>query len=186
MHGRVAAVFGISGVGKTTMISSFTREHPWAHAVKGSSLLLAATSQADSEKLRAVPADEVSANQERLVAAFADLRAAHPDRHIIFDGHSIIDTDQTLMVIPADVIVRLEPSAIIFLEEAPSVISARRAADSARARPARSPEQLSRHQSLAKEMAQAYAKALSLPCHVIGTAEVQAFEQILLTTFSDC
>lgn len=184
MHGCVATVFGISGVGKTTMISGFTRKHPWVHAVRASSLLMSATHSVDSERLRAAPASEVSANQEQLVSAFSNLRAAHPDRHVIFDGHSIVDNDQGLLVIPTDVIVRLRPNAVVFIEENPNVIAARRAADTARIRPIRTVDELTAHQALAKETAHSYAKTLLLSFQVIGSSDPETFERSMLQVFS--
>lgn len=183
MTGHVVAVLGISGVGKTTMVSAFTRRHPWAHSVRASALLKEAVAVHDTEALRTASAPDIQANQDHLAAAFADLRHRHPDRHIIFDGHSLIDNDQGLVTVPVSTFLRLSPDLIVFLEDDPDVILARRLADVGRARPQRSSDEIRVHQDVAKEAALGYGAALPVPCIIIRSGDNPAFEAALERAF---
>lgn len=183
MSGRVVAVLGISGVGKTTMVSAFTRRHPWAHSVRASALLKEAAAVTDTEALRTASASDIHANQNQLVSAFSDLRRLHPDRHIIFDGHSLIDNNDGLVIVPTAVFINLAPDLIVFLEDNPETILARRLADVGRMRPTRSAEEIAAHQQAAKEAAIRYGVALGVSCFVVRPGEDTAFEQSLLSAF---
>jgi adenylate kinase len=183
MMGRVVAVLGISGVGKTTMVSTFTRHHPWAHSVRASALLNEAVEITDTEALRTASASVIHANQDRLTSAFSELRRRHPDRHIIFDGHSLIDNDKGLVIVPPATFVKLAPNLIVFLEEDANTILARRLADVDRVRPRRSAEEIAAHQYAAKEVALEYGATLTIPCLIIRSGDSATFEAALKREF---
>jgi adenylate kinase len=183
MNGRVVAVLGISGVGKTTMVSSFTDRHPWAHSVRASALLKEMVAVDDTEVLRTAPAPDIQSNQDLLAAAFRNLRRRLPDRHIIFDGHSLIDTNQNLVIVPAEIFEEIAPSLIVFIESNPETILVRRCTDVGRVRPQRTSEQISHHQELAREAALDYGCALSVPCKIIESGDSESFERVLLAAF---
>lgn len=186
MSGRVVAVLGISGVGKTTMVSVFTRLHPWIHGVRASALLKEAATVTDVEALRTVSAPDIHANQERLTAAFSDLRRRHPERHIIFDGHSLIDNDQGLVIVPTAVFVQLAPNRIVFIEDDAEAILTRRLADASRVRPRRSAEEILIHQQAAKEAAFSYAVTLAIPFSVVTSGDRATFAAALEGEFDTC
>lgn len=183
MSGRVVAVLGISGVGKTTMVSTFIRHHPWAHSVRGSALLKEASAVSDTEALRTASASDIQANQDRLTSAFSELRRRHPDRHIIFDGHSLIDNDNGLVIVPTATFAQLAPSLILFVEDDPNAILTRRLADVRRVRPRRSVNEIAAHQHTAKETALGYGYALCIPCVAIRSGNFPVFEKVLLANF---
>lgn len=183
MTGRVVAVLGISGVGKSTMISAFARLHPSVHGASASALLKQATAVTDSEALRTAAVSDIHDNQQRLISAFSDLRRRHPERHVIFDGHSLIDNDQGLVIVPIAVFTGLAPNLIVFLEDGAEAILTRRLADASRVRPRRSVEEITAHQRMAKEAAFGYGAALNIPCFVIQSGDDAAFTTVLEQEF---
>jgi adenylate kinase len=183
MRGRVVAVLGISGVGKTTMVTAFTQGRPWVHSIQASTLLKEATAATNTEALRTASATDIHANQDRLTSAFSELRRRHPDRHIIFDGHSLIDNDEGVVVIPTSTFVRLAPDMIMFLEDAADAILVRRAADVGRVRPRRSADEITSHQNTAKDAAFRYASTLRIPYATIRSGDFISFEERLLIAF---
>jgi adenylate kinase len=183
MNGRVVAVLGISGVGKTTMVSNFTAKHAWVHSVRASNLLKEAVAVTDTEALRKVSAPDIQSNQDRLTIAFNSLRRAKPDRHIIFDGHSLIDNDDGLVIIPADIFREIAPNLIVYLEDDPNTILARRSADIGRIRPTRTLNEITRHQDIAKEAAINYGVILSVECRVVQSGDSRTFEHALSKVF---
>lgn len=186
MKGRVVAVLGISGVGKSTMISAFARLHPSVHGASASALLKQATAVTDSESLRTAAASDINDNQQRLIAAFSDLWRRHPERHVIFDGHSLIDNDQGLVIVPNDVFVGLAPNRIVFIEDNAEAILTRRLADANRIRPRRSAEEIAAHQRMAKEAAHGYAVTLAIPFSAIQSGDDQTFAAALEGEFDTC
>lgn len=179
MKGRVVAVLGISGVGKSTMISAFTQRHPSVLGVGASALLKQATAVMDTETLRTAAVSDIHANQQRLVSTFSDLRLRNPERHVIFDGHSLIDNDQGLVIVPTDVFVGLAPNRIVFIEDNADAILTRRLADASRIRPRRSAEEIAAHQRMAKEAACGYAVKLAIPFSTIQSGDDATFAATL-------
>lgn len=165
------------------MVSAFTQRHPWAHSVRASALLKEASAVSDTEALRTASASDIHANQDRLTSAFSELRRRHPNRHIIFDGHSLIDNDDRLVIVPTTTFVQLAPDMIVFLEDDENAILARRLADVGRVRPHRSADEIAVHQNAAKEAAFEYASALSISCATVHSEDFQAFEESLLANF---
>lgn len=165
------------------MVSAFTQRHSWAHSVRASALLKEAAAITDTEALRTASAADIHANQDRLASAFSELRHRHPDRHIIFDGHSLIDNDEGLVVVPTATFVQLAPNMIVFLEDVATTILARRLADVERVRPHRSAEEIAAHQHAAMEAAMGYSAALSVPCLIIRSGDSMAFDETLEREF---
>ena len=69
------------------------------------------------------------ANQQLMLEEFAARVAASDQSTVIFDGHSLIDTPAGLLEIPLAVFVAIKPDLIVFIEDVPETIHARRAAD---------------------------------------------------------
>ncbi|MBF0394650.1 MAG: AAA family ATPase [Alphaproteobacteria bacterium] len=166
------------------MVSAFTRKHPWVQAVSAGSLLRGALMTDDTEALRTATASNIHANQDRLVAAFAERRRRDPEHHVIFDGHTLIDNDQRLVIVPVSVFRDLAPALIVFLEDDPLLIHARRLADPGRVRPRRSSDEIDAQQRTAKETALAHASVLAVPCAMVGSGDHAAFEAALIGAFA--
>lgn len=184
MSGRVVAILGVSGVGKTSMVSAYSRHYPSVHSVRASTLLKAAVLVPDTETLRTAPAPEIHDNQVRLASAFSELRSRYPERNIIFDGHSLIDNDETLVIVPVATFIQLAPNLIVFLEDDPEAIHVRRNMDEERLRPNRSVDEIATHQQTAKEAAFSYGAALSAPCLAVWSGDHASFRAALNQTFA--
>jgi adenylate kinase len=139
---RVAAVFGLSGVGKSWLISRYASTNPVMH-VQASQLLREAKAAISgavitSEDLRTGP---VLDNQQLLVSGFATARATAV-MPIIFDGHCLIDSGTHLIEIPVEVIEALSVSGLVFIRTDAHAIVERRRNDTIRSRPLRSLEEI--------------------------------------------
>jgi adenylate kinase len=172
---NVIAVFGISGVGKTWLASRLAAQRGLLH-VQAGELLRQAKAIVDgqattAEELRTGP---VLDNQTLLVRAFEEVRSGK-ERDIVFDGHSLIDTEAGLVEVPVEIIEGLRPAGIVFVRAAPQDIARRRSADLSRRRPQRSVEQLAQHQELALSVCCRYHTALALPIFVVASGDMDAF-----------
>lgn len=170
-------VFGISGVGKTTLIRRYLAQRHGVIATSGGRLLQEIKGQ-PGEELRKSAGANVEDSQAGLLQAFRLFRHTNADQRVIFDGHTIIDSDAGIAEIPAHVIVGLALDAIIFIRDAPEGIAARRGLDTARQRPARSAETLKQHQELARSLAEKYAKQAGIPFTDVIAGDLPVFEQV--------
>jgi adenylate kinase len=160
---KVVGVFGISGVGKTTMIAEIARlESTWQRASAGS-LIQQRLPGVDRDALRTLPLDEILDNQEAIVRGLSDLRSVNTAGIILFDGHLLIDSAQGLLEVPLDAIRRLKLDAMLFVCDAPEEIARRRQSDPCRARAERSKQEIVQEQSRACAIAQRYAGDLGIP-----------------------
>ena len=184
MQGKVVAVFGISGVGKTFLISRFVDKQPAFQHLQAGELIrdTIRTQPVSPEALRTAIVERVLKNQELLVAAFARFREANPLTHVVFDGHSVIDNDSCLLDIPVHVMRRLNPDRLVFIQDLPEKILRRRAADSSRIRPIRSSDELGRHQDRAWRVCQGYAQTLSLPLDLVPADDLARLSQSIFAT----
>lgn len=177
---EVVAVFGLSGVGKSWLISRFVRQHAFVH-VQASQLLRDAKSASTgvdvtSEELRT---GTVLDNQALLIRAFR-ARCAAETTPIIFDGHCVIDSSDELIEIPVSVIGALRPSGLIFIADDPKLIVARRSADQTRERPSRTTDELTSHQHRALDLFAIYAQHLGLKPMVVNAGDEVAFASAIL------
>jgi adenylate kinase len=143
---KVAAVFGLSGVGKGWLISRYASSHAVLH-IQASQLLCEAKAAISgdvvtSEELRT---GAVLDNQQLLTMAFATARA-NSVIPIIFDGHCLLDSSTQLIEIPAEVMEALSVSGLVFVRGDVQEIVGRRRRDTTRIRPLRSVEEISQHQ----------------------------------------
>ena len=173
---RVVAMFGLSGVGKGWVAQEVCDRLPQVLHLEASALMQKAL-QTSSETLRTAPADTMGLNQLSLVAAFQAAREAEPERPILFDGHSIIDNDKSLIEIPVSVIAALAPDHIVFVMDEPDVIACRRSNDH-RTRPLRTLSELSDHQTRARAVAVDYAVSQKVPFVEIRAGDWMSLKQL--------
>lgn len=172
---KVAAVFGLSGVGKGWLISRFAEGIAIAHA-QASQLLREARAEISGrmdsqEELRQ---GAVLDNQVLLIEAFSRFRAA-ATKPIIFDGHSVIDAGDQLVEIPVEVIRALAPAGLVFIKDEPAAIIARRAGDRTRIRPVRSEDEIQSHQKRAQVLCEQYAETLGVSLKVVQAGDKDGF-----------
>lgn len=160
--GKTIAVFGISGVGKSRLCSSYATATGSVHAQ--ASELLKSAKQAisgrsvSSEDLRQ---GNILDNQSLLVLSFKELSSVERE-NIVFDGHTVVDGGTALVEIPFEVIASIDPAGVIFIWDEPAKIVERRLADTKRQRQSRTAVELNEHQTKAESLAQAYAERLSI------------------------
>ena len=172
---EVAAVLGVSGVGKSWLIERFGRTTEIAHA-QASQLIRDARVEIcgrleSQEELRQ---GAILDNQALLVEVFAKFRIA-ATKPIIFDGHSLIDVGETLVEIPVEVIRAIDPAGLIFIKDEPALIVARRAHDTLRQRPVRSEAEILDHQSRAQALCERYAEALNIRLTLVQAGNEEEF-----------
>jgi adenylate kinase len=172
---RVLAVCGLSGVGKSWLISRFASANPVVH-VQASQLLREAKaaisgSVTTSEELRI---GAVLDNQALLIRAFS-AKISNAVQPIIFDGHCVVDDGSQLVEIPVEVIAALSVSGLVFVKSQPGAIVERRLKDIARTRPARTVEEIGLHQNRAMLVCVDYAKRLRLDLHVVQAGDEESF-----------
>lgn len=154
-------VFGISGVGKSAACSDYVARNPMFLHLRASELIRRSRSRA-TEDLRTVSESDIISNQELLEREVSSIKAEHPGRPLLIDGHAIIDNDQQLVRIPLQSIAALQPTAFILLEASPSAVFSRRDKDS-RNRPKRTLAALELELAAEKNAASEYATALGIP-----------------------
>lgn len=176
---KVVAVFGLSGVGKSWLISRFARPGFALH-VQASQLLrdekAAITGQAvSSEALRT---DAVLDNQSLLIRAFVRVLSS-ATVPVLFDGHCVVDSGTSLVEIPTEVIEALLISGIVYIQDTAAAIVARRAGDMARTRPARSEAEIALHQNHAVATCTRYANQLQIGLHFVTAGDEPAFRSAI-------
>jgi adenylate kinase len=172
---NVIAVFGISGVGKSTLIEGFIKDHPEYTHIQAGTLIRQALKNVPRDKLRIADTDTIIKNQYLLIDEFWKEVKEHSYSSIIFDGHSIIDTDTTVVEVPADIIKSLKPCKIIFIEDDPQQITNRRTQDTSRNRPDLSADNVKDHQEKARNQAVIYASQIGIPFFQIQSGQLSAF-----------
>ncbi|MDR7040317.1 adenylate kinase [Methylobacterium sp. BE186] len=177
MTGIVVPVFGISGVGKTTLCRNFVARNP-AYMHLQASELLRELKGVDPESLRQSSPSEIETNQKSL--AFALQKKIENDKicRILLDAHSLIDNGSTLVPISPDIIASFRPKSLIVIEEDPQLIYERRLRDQ-RARPIRSISELHQQQAASTSQALLYSHALNLPIFILRSASLDDFAKAL-------
>lgn len=175
---KVIVVFGLSGVGKTWMISRYAGQSNVAH-IQASQLMRDAkaaqiSGAVTSEDLRRGP---VLDNQSLLVDAFTKVLTAEV-RPIIFDGHCLVDAGDRLIEIPADVIRELRPSGVVLICAPAEDIVRRRESDISRQRPARTAEALAAQQDRCVAICANYAEVLSVSFTEVSAGDEPAFARV--------
>jgi adenylate kinase len=175
----VVVVFGISGVGKSWMISRYAARASVAH-VQASQLMRDAKaahvgSSVTSEDLRRGP---VLDNRSLLTDAFAKVIASEA-RPIIFDGHCLVDAGDRVVEIPVDVIRQLKPSGIVLITAPAENIVRRRQSDTSRQRPDRSAEILLAQQDRCVALCTGHAKELGVRFTQVRAGDEPGFAQAM-------
>ncbi|MCY3621517.1 MAG: AAA family ATPase [Gammaproteobacteria bacterium] len=170
---KVVAVFGLSGVGKSTTV---------AKVVAAAEGLVASVNAGDligrgrpdgrgAEGLRLLGAEEILRNQELLVEELAVERMAPGPPVLLLDGHCVIDNGEELVPVPVGVVERLGVAAVVYLRGDAGVIRERRRWDGRRRRPDLDEARLSSQQESGLMACTSYAVELGLPMIVVTAAE---------------
>jgi adenylate kinase len=181
---KVVCVFGISGVGKSTIIRhAMMGSTTWRHFQASKLIKIGLEDELlSSETLRRASGDQILGNQLLLVESFWRAVGASRCDIAILDGHLVVDADDGLVKIPVGVIERLKPSKLVHIEDRPEEIHYRREADVGRVRPIRTPEILAIHQAMSAQLCGQYARELEVPVHFLGPPDFETLIDLLHTT----
>jgi adenylate kinase len=176
---KVVTVFGLSGVGKSWMISRYAALANVAHVQASQLMRDAKAAQAGkavtSEDLRRGP---VLDNQSLLIDAFNKVLASEA-RPIIFDGHCLVDVGDEPIEIPVDVIRQLQPSGIVLMYAPAEEIVQRRERDASRERQVRPADALTAQQDRCVAICNQYAGQLGLDFVQVRAGDERGFEQAI-------
>ena len=174
---KVVTVFGLSGVGKSWMISRYAEAANVAH-IQASQLMRDARAAlvgrpVTSENLRRGP---VLDNQILLTDAFAKVLATEA-RPIIFDGHCLVDVGEQPIEIPVAVIRQLQPSGVVLVHAPGDEIVRRRKNDISRERPVRPSDVLATQQDRCIALCTDYAEKLGIRFGQVRAGDESGFAQ---------
>lgn len=165
MTRRLIALVGVSGVGKSFLLSGLRDEVPFQR-LSASDLIQQQRAyegtQVHKDALRSVAIDD---NQKLLVAGYRRTVEA-VDGLLVLDGHTLIDTPTGFVEAGDEVFRQLEVEQFVFLSARPEEILARREKDEKRERPVRTVTQISDYQDAALISAFKVAMALGVPLSV--------------------
>ena len=174
------AVFGISGVGKSTIIKEFITHAPsWRHLQAGQ-LIKSELKNIGHDKLRLEDNEAILKNQYLMVDAFWKEINTQKLTKVIFDGHSIIDTGTEILRIPADVIEALKPTKMVFIKVESKIILDRRSKDTSRDRPLLSIHEIGAQQDIALEQFKFYVEEFKLSNFILEKDFAETFSEICL------
>jgi adenylate kinase len=160
---KVIGIFGVSGVGKTTVIHSLLEEEPSWIRISAGSLIAEHRPSAARDSLRRLTTEQILSNQEAVVCGLAE-RTKRLDAPIAFlDGHLLIDTNSSAFEVSYDIVRRLQLDAVAFLYDLPHVIAKRRFFDRKRDRARRSVDYIAAEQARSRVLAESYASGLNIP-----------------------
>lgn len=177
---KVAIVFGLPGVGKTTLIECFLSTRNDFIRLSGGSLINGELSEQERDILRKESKDQVLSNQNILLFNFRKERAKLRDKHIIFDGHCLVKSGDSITVIPVDVIHGLEPDIIIFLDEPTEVIIDRRNRDETRpGREHESASDIDKNRDMQIGVCKDYSSKLNIPLTILTSPTLEDIQHVL-------
>jgi adenylate kinase len=175
-------VFGVSGVGKTTLCRDFAARHPeFLHLT--ASTLIRHSLRTTAEVLRCSSRDEILQNQLILRRALEGELKTQRASKCLLDGQCVIDNGREVIVLPSGLISPLRPSGLLLLEEKPEKIFERREADCYR-RPLRTVSELSEQIKINRSTVSDYSDALRIPFRVVEAPDYGVFETALLDLIS--
>lgn len=162
MKNVVALIFGISGVGKTTIINKYISKRIGVLCVSASGLLKEYYNINSSDGLRKLPSGNILENQYIICEQFSNYLQNQNGATVIFDGHNIIDNDSGIFVVPLDIAKKLSPDIIVTIYAPEEKILEQRIRDTLRVRPVRNLGQLKSQIDLSIKVSEEYAEALGI------------------------
>lgn len=173
----VVGVFGVSGVGKSTLIARFARSRPEYFHVEASGLIKSRLGdrRVSSEALRTSAPDRIVANQRLLADAFEVARLEHPGQVALLDAHSVIEGDGGLVHLPTAAIAGLGLGRILVVIALPAEILRRRRLDASRPRPVRSVQEIDLAQEESTRQCRRYSAELDVPLGLVDALDEEAF-----------
>jgi len=178
---QTAAIIGISGVGKTTLVSSIKDSLSFRH-LEASQLLknefaYKSIGSPSSEDLRQ---GDILGNQAILLRSFRRDTDGY-DGLVVFDGHILIDGRDGVVEIPEDVFRKLGVRKFVFVQAAADDIARRRSSDTQRTRPERGITEIAEQQWRALRLVAGYALSMKTPLLVIAPSDRTSLVEFMST-----
>ena len=175
--GRILPVFGISGVGKSSLINRIATENSRFIQISASTVIEAIsafhdTKRAESKGTRKTTLLRI---QEIAVREILKISKISERKFVILDAHNVIDVGDDLVQIPVQVFESLSPMQLFFVYDDPKEIEKRRIGDTTRRRPQRRASKLADCQNIALDTAQTYARVLGIHLTQIKSGDLMAF-----------
>lgn len=179
--GKTVPVFGVSGVGKTSLIKRIARDNSRFIRISASSIIEALSVPLDTRGIEFKNARNGELFRKQELAALEMLRIAkaNPDRCVILDAHNVIEFDGDLVILPVQIFKRVSPLKLLFVYDDPKEIARRRIEDTTRLRPHRSEAELCHYQNVALNTARNYAKVLGINVTQIRSGDLIAFRNAI-------
>ncbi len=164
----VILVFGLPGAGKSTLINKIIGKEEGMRRLSGGTLIARELSTEDRDRLRKLEAEEILLNQEKLVVNFNQELSTFQGQTVLFDGHCVVKNGSHSVQVPLEVILRLQPDVIIFIDVDPHLIVGQRVSDQTRPdREKETIEQLAVMGDQQKKVCKGYCQSLKIPLHIL-------------------
>lgn len=175
---KCGVVFGVSGVGKTTLCKAYLENDPNWLFVSASTLLKNAKRK-NAEELRTAGSENIVNNQAVLGDALQNFRKDHEDNPILVDAHGVIDNNQELVEIPVEVIASLNPDILILIQDTPQNVIRNRNFDKSRNRPVRSLDFVENEINQERKVVENYSRILNRKLYILYENKEEDFCKIL-------
>ncbi|MCO5085187.1 MAG: ATP-binding protein [Rhizobiaceae bacterium] len=155
---KLMIVFGVSGVGKTTVCAEYASGNDDVVHFSASALLRLHRETAGTRST-----NEVIQDQHVLVDMVNVIRSETPVSLMLLDAHSLVYVGGHEVIIPADVIAAMKPDGLIFFKASGETISERRLSRGDTRNVV--PQEIEKSQTNALRAAESYAELL--PCRLL-------------------
>lgn len=176
---KIVALVGLSGVGKSTFISSLKDQIDFQYL---SASLLIKNQKKLLQNLNLKGDDlrfgDINDNQKLLIDGFKKAHKVEADLTIL-DGHTVIDTPDCLIEIEPVVFKEIGVENFILLTETAEVISERRKLDQSRNRPILSVKELIEHQEISVNATAKAALDCRIPLLIVTSEQIKTVVNIL-------
>lgn len=161
---KLVIVFGISGVGKTTVCSQYAQTRDYVRHYSASKLIELHRSTAAGRSR-----DQMLLDQLKLVEIVKSKRCDDSEHLILLDAHSLIVVQNEEVIVPTAIIAAMKPDGMIFLWASPEELAARRSFRGDAVDTITSFDEIKRLQLKALKSVECYSKELSSPLSIIDT-----------------
>jgi adenylate kinase len=175
----LVCVFGVSGVGKTTLIGQFVQNHKNWRVMSAAELLAQLLGQ-ERDALRRLNRPEIESNQVLLAEEISRHYLAEADANWLLDAHSVINNGRELIPVPVSVVARINPGRLLFLFDEAADIGRRRTSDNHRARPRLGSLRIAEEQRVAWLSCIDYAQELNIGLYRVDVNDPRAFADAVL------
>jgi adenylate kinase len=175
---RVICVFGVSGVGKSTMLRNYIAFHKhWLQIVV--SEVLSEVTQQTAESLRKLSSERVQLNQHLAVTRIAAIRAQHTECNVLLDAHCVIDNGVELIRVPVSTVRDLQPDLLVHIWDEPLTIKERRENATDRTRPVRTIREIDEYQRAVRETCECYQELLGVKLALVKAGDAQSLSRAI-------